>query len=476
MIPEYVFIVAACNPHRGNSLAIHEERSQSYLDQDWIRSTYYVRQLHPTLDLLKWDYGSLDEEQEGDYILAKMKLLNIEESHECLEHLTDMIVSSQKEMRKYALEHLKSMSREADDIAAKSCVSQRDIQRVFKIFLWLKKLYNYFPKCNSNDSSQRAVLVSLGIVYFMRLNAKYRERYEDWINESYELAGEVNFQDAFQEELEWFISKIELPPGIAPTQSLMENLLATVVCTSTRIPLIIVGAPGSSKTLSFNIAIDSMKGQESKVGIFRETNVFHSLDPHFYQCSRKTTSNEVETIFSRAINRQRSYFNSSLPIICVVFMDEAGLPEESHESLKALHYYLDRQEVSFVAITNHMLDAAKTNRAVCLFRSNATEADLKILAKGCFSSKWNSSSPQHNIEIEYIDQFCVVYSDLMKKPNFSSFFGLRDFIHFITYLRRKQTINKDTVMKALERNFNGCEEFEDIANKFLKKVSFLTVL
>jgi hypothetical protein len=47
-------------------------------------------------------------------------------------------------------------------------------------------------------------------------------------------------------------------------------------------------------------------------------------------------------------------------------MDEAGLPEESKESLKVLHYYLERHmsikaKVAFVAITNHALDAAKSN-------------------------------------------------------------------------------------------------------------------
>jgi len=51
---------------------------------------------------------------------------------------------------------------------------------------------------------------------------------------------------------------------------------------------------------------------------------------------------------------------------CLVVMDEAGLPEESKESLKVLHYYLERHmsikaKVAFVAITNHALDAAKSN-------------------------------------------------------------------------------------------------------------------
>lgn len=70
-IPDNVFIVAACNPHRSNSLASHISQKET-----WVRGSYYVRQLHPTLNFLMWDYGSLDENQERDYINAKMKLLN----------------------------------------------------------------------------------------------------------------------------------------------------------------------------------------------------------------------------------------------------------------------------------------------------------------------------------------------------------------------------------------------------------------
>ena len=198
---------------------------------------------------------------------------------------------------------------------------------------------------------------------------------------------------AFTDELDRYIDQVELPTGIAKTEALKENFFATIICTVTRTPLIIVGAPGSSKTLSFNLVISNLKGEESIKEHFRNTYLFKSLDPHFYQCSHHTTSNEIQTVFSRAINRQRNHIKFKLPICCVVFMDEAGLPEESHESLKVLHYYLDRQEVSFVAITNHILDAAKTNRAVCLFRPDASEEELKTLVKAA-SAQLQTILPQ----------------------------------------------------------------------------------
>ena len=281
-----------------------------------------------------------------------------------------------------------------------------------------------------------------------------------------------SFLQAFSGELDWYINQVELPTGIARTQALKENLFATIICTVTHTPLIIVGAPGSSKTLSFNLVIANLKGQESKKEHFRDITVFRSLDPHFYQCSRRTTSNEIQTVFSRAINRQHSHSKFKLPIYCVVFMDEAGLPEESHESLKVLHYHLDRQEVSFVAITNHVLDAAKTNRAVSLFRPEASQEDLETLAKGCLCSTPDNPPPQLKKDLKMIVQFCPAYINLMNKPEFNQYFGLRDFIHFVSYLRRRrgQMLTIQLVMEALERNFNGSDNFKMICDTFLGMV------
>lgn len=52
-------------------MAVHMES-----EQNWIRGSYYVRSLHPTLKFLMWDYGCLDEAQERDYINAKIKILH----------------------------------------------------------------------------------------------------------------------------------------------------------------------------------------------------------------------------------------------------------------------------------------------------------------------------------------------------------------------------------------------------------------
>lgn len=146
-------------------------------------------------------------------------------------------------------------------------------------------------------------------------------------------------------------------------------------------------------------------------------------------------------------------------------MDEAGLPEERHESLKVLHYHLDKQVVSFVAITNHVLDAAKTNRAVSLFRPEASDEDLQTLAMGCMCMKKTEEAT------EVVKSLCSPYSKSMGDRNFSSFFGLRDFMQFLSYLQKnwdkKVFFSSQMVMQALERNFNGHDDFDKICVTFL---------
>ena len=384
-MPRNIFVIASCNPHRGDVLALLDKREQAKQTKEaWLKGSYYVRKMHPTLHFLMWDYGSLNKHEERAYIHAKMAMLNDEMDIDDVSALSELIVQSQCKMREYAHKELCTMG--VPKMRAKSCakssVSQRDIQRVFVFYKWLKKSYSS-PKISQAQAERQALLVSLGIVYFMRLTASYRTDYRRFLDYHEKLEGEITFSKAYKDELGRWIKKMKLPPGISKATPLKENILAIIACTVNHIPLVIVGAPGSSKTLSFNVAVANVKGKESIVAEFRDATLFHSLEPYFYQCSRRTTSKEIDKIFERAIQRQTSLAKSQLPVYCVVFMDEAGLPEDKYESLKALHYHLDKQEVSFVAISNHVLDAAKTNRAVSLIRPNSTTQDLHELAKEC---------------------------------------------------------------------------------------------
>ena len=74
-LPRNLFIIAACNPHRGHSLVTHEPRENI---DNWIKGTYYVNKLHPSIQCLIWKYGALDERQEHKYIHEKMAVISKE--------------------------------------------------------------------------------------------------------------------------------------------------------------------------------------------------------------------------------------------------------------------------------------------------------------------------------------------------------------------------------------------------------------
>ena len=105
--------------------------------------------------------------------------------------------------------------------------------------------------------------------------------------------------------------------------------------------------------------------------------------------------------------------------------------------------------------------------------------DLETLAKGCFCNTSDEPPPELKKDLETIVQFCPAFSYLMKKSEFRLHFGLRDFMHFVCYLRRQwshnQVLTPQLVMEALERNFNGSDNFNKICNNFLNKVRAVNV-
>ena len=118
--------------------------------------------------------------------------------------LTELIMTSQNLMRDYAFCQLCSCGLDEDEarISSCSCVSQRDIQRVFTFYQWVMDSYTrYKPYGERQDYSRRAVLVALGIVYYMRLNNKYRKDYEQYLDKQVQLQNEVSFSQVSLESL-----------------------------------------------------------------------------------------------------------------------------------------------------------------------------------------------------------------------------------------------------------------------------------
>lgn len=66
-------------------------------------------------------------------------------------------------------------------------------------------------------------------------------------------------------QMDNLIHGMDIPRSIALTKALKENVFSVVVSVANNIPLIMVGEPGSSKTLSVTLAAANLKGEESTV-------------------------------------------------------------------------------------------------------------------------------------------------------------------------------------------------------------------
>ena len=60
------------------------------------------------------------------------------------------------------------------------------------------------------------------------------------------------------------LDNMKLGENIARNSALRENVFMMVVCISLRIPLFLIGKPGSSKSLAKSIIKNSMKGPNSE--------------------------------------------------------------------------------------------------------------------------------------------------------------------------------------------------------------------
>ncbi|KAH3728362.1 hypothetical protein DPMN_054316 [Dreissena polymorpha] len=66
-----------------------------------------------------------------------------------------------------------------------------------------------------------------------------------------------------------FLDNVKLDDNIARNTALKENVFMMVVCIELRIPLFLVGKPGSSKSLAKTIVADAMQGNSARHQLFK---------------------------------------------------------------------------------------------------------------------------------------------------------------------------------------------------------------
>lgn len=139
---------------------------------------------------------------------------------------------------------------------------------------------------------------------------------------------------------EVFLDEIHLPDAIARNQALKENIFMMLICIELKIPLFIIGKPGSSKSLAKTLISLKMQGSDRLaspvLSNFKEAQLIT------FQCSPMSTSEMILKTFRYCAKYQLERESDLDRYTSVVVLDEIGLAEASTSMpLKALHPLLE---------------------------------------------------------------------------------------------------------------------------------------
>ncbi|XP_041429619.1 E3 ubiquitin-protein ligase RNF213 isoform X3 [Xenopus laevis] len=463
-------VIAACNPYRrhteemirrlesaGLGYRVKADETNERLGSIPLRQLVYrVHPLPPSIMPLVWDFGQLNNETEKKYIQQIVQhLANEIEMHQSdTQILTNVLSASQSYMRN-----------RNDEC---SFVSLRDVERCVEVFRWFYRNSDLL-QANIENKKAWSLVLAIGVCYHASLEKKdaYRKAICQYFPEPYRnqriiLEKITSIQDLF-------LDRIQIRDNIARNLALKENLFMMVICIELRIPLFLVGKPGSSKSLSKTIVADAMQGQASHTELYKHLKQIHLVS---FQCSPHSTPEGIIGTFRHCARFQKD--KNLNEYASVVVLDEIGLAEDSPKMpLKTLHPLLEDgciddetspyKKVGFIGISNWALDPAKMNRGLFVSRGDPDQNELIESAKGiCSSDLLTIKEIDHHFK-----SFSDAYLKLCEKQD-KEFFGLRDFYSLIkmVFTYAKHLKNEPTQLEiatAILRNFSGKDDLDALS-------------
>ncbi|CAI2162255.1 20165_t:CDS:2, partial [Funneliformis geosporum] len=362
-----------CNPYRIRNKSVSNVglKTNNIRFEERSCLVYEVKPLPDQILDYVWDYGRLQPKDEQTYIQIMVQ------GSFGSSILAELLFASQEFIR---------------NVEEPYSVSLRDVKRAIKLVKFFQetletrqKENNIYPG-DSPDIVTRSYILALGLCYMSRLyDRELRKRYRETMCqiflriEEYKNLNEPRFNEIIREEQIDYMTRMTCPPNTAFNEALLENVLAIIVCILCKVPLFIVGSPGSSKSLAIRLVHQNLRGFDSNDVFFRKLPQVFFI-PH--QGSSSSTSDGIEKVFQKAKAYQETSSNE-FPVISVVLLDEVGLAETSpYNPLKVLHsllepsYPADGPTVSVVGISNWRLDNSKSSRALLVQRPKFDLEDL----------------------------------------------------------------------------------------------------
>ncbi|CAF4833776.1 unnamed protein product, partial [Rotaria sp. Silwood1] len=452
-LPKNMVLLGACNPQRrkknqketDDAIGIKKHHYEILRQRNSLNSSslYSVVTIPETMLEYIWDYGYLNEITEKSYVQAIVNACeNLTTDQTWLNCILTLIIESHKFYREY------------EDV---SSVSLRDVVRFCRFYNWFYK----FPISNEDNQVlitffinkiEHASLIALFLCYYFRLNSpikrqEYLNKMENSIKNFKPNIPCDSLNKILQNEKMSLIKRMELPIGTAINRALTDNIFVLFTCILNRIPVILCGKPGSSKTLAVQIVISNLKGKKSNDSFFQTLDELIAVS---YQGSQNCTSESVIQVFTRADRYIEA--NSDIKLLPVIVFDEIGLAELSpHNPLKVLHSELEIEKCrhGFIGLSNWRLDASKMNRAIYLCCPEPDLDDLKMTAIALSQSMLsndNQAIPLDNFIVEGLANSYMEMCNHLKQHRNQYYFGLRDYYSLI------RGIVNDMLDKKLERH------------------------
>uniref|UniRef100_A0A8B9ME63 RING-type E3 ubiquitin transferase n=1 Tax=Accipiter nisus TaxID=211598 RepID=A0A8B9ME63_9AVES len=470
-------IIAACNPYRkhtpkmiqrlelaGLGYRVKADETKDKLGSIPLRQLVYrVHALPPSMIPLVWDFGQLNNLTEKMYIqqIVQRVTEHVPMRQFEAEVITEVLFASQQYMR------------QRDDEC--SFVSLRDVERCMEVFKWfhkhskllLKELEKYLAEKSAPKSPVErnkviwSLVLAVGVCYHASLEKKegYRSAISQVLPKPYDTQKKILEEISLMQDL--FLSGVYLQDTIARNLALKENVFMMVICIELKIPLFLVGKPGSSKSLAKTIVADAMQGQAAHSDLFKDLKQIHLVS---FQCSPLSTPEGIIGTFKHCARFQEG--KNLEEYVSVVVLDEIGLAEDSPKMpLKTLHPLLEdgciddvplpHKKVGFIGISNWALDPAKMNRGIFVSRGDPSKEELIASAKGiCCSARGTLQKVE-----QYFCHFADAYENICKAQD-REFFGLRDYYSLIKmfFALAKSSKSEPTpqdIATVVLRNFGG---------------------
>ena len=367
-IDENIRFIGACNPFRKKEK--DENDIGLRLNEEDEEMTYLVNPLPNSLLNFIFYFKSLDGKDVIKYIDS---IIGEEFPKEEDEYFRKNVIDAIHKSHVFVREK-----------NGKSSVSLRDLQRFRIAYKFFNDYYdkkNQFLKVIDSDktvilmkSKIISFVLSLYITYYIRI-FKWENEYTSNINDIIvnlikhfkisQLSNDQNITgknaDAFKTlvkyEEEFLVKEMDLKKetGIGINNSLKANIFLMFFSIYSHVPLIIVGKPGCSKSLSIQLIIRFMRGEFSNSNFLKN---YPSINCTNFQGSETNTPESIENIFKIAEDKIDKSSDEN-KVISLLVLDELGLSEKSPTNcLKVLHSKLEislkdeQNKISFIGLSN----------------------------------------------------------------------------------------------------------------------------